>query len=104
MYNTTLYGQTCNSHDTILEGIQFPDGDTNEVVKFNEIGAYASTLAGNFNGFYLPYNVYYVSSKALKELQKLSRWPRLKAFLDKEPYVYSERPITAQTKLLFPTN
>lgn len=97
-YRTNLYGQTCNSHDIILEEITFPDANVGDLIKFNEFGAYSEILGGNFNGFLLPYYVYYVSADAYNYLSKLQRWPRIKALLDSKPFVYGERPIVSAFK------
>lgn len=93
-YRTILYGQTCNTHDAIMENIMFPDTNVGEQIKFLEMGAYSAIMGGVFNGYELPYYVYYVSADAYNYLSKLERWPRIKRLLDSEQYVYGEKSIS----------
>jgi len=90
LWNTTLYGQTCDGHDEIMPGIPFPEVDVGELIKFRELGAYSDSIASNFNGYNLPYHIYYVSQAAKTEMMKLSRWPRIEKFLKHQPFVYWE--------------
>jgi len=92
MLNTTLYGQSCSGGDVIMSNITFPQTNVDEMIKFNEIGAYSGdALSGHFNGYDGPYSVFYVSQRALHSMERLPKWPRLKAFLKSEPFAYYER-------------
>ena len=94
LVNTILYGQTCDGHDELMSGIPFPEVNIGDIIKFNELGAYSDSLGGNFNGYDLPYHVYYVSVAAEVEMMSLRRWPRLSAFFNRS-IVYYEHSINS---------
>ena len=94
LVNTTLYGQTCDGHDEIISEIQFPGAKVGDFIKFHELGAYSDSLGGNFNGYDLPYHVYYVSVAAEVEMKSLRRWTRLSAFFNNS-IVYYEHSINS---------
>lgn len=76
--------------DIIVPSLMFPEVGMEDIVLFNEFGAYSYVTASTFNGFRLPYFVYYLSKPAQSYLKKLKRWPSVKEYLDKQRFVYYE--------------
>ncbi len=50
-YNSTFFGPTCDSLDTILKGIRIPELDINDWCYVENFGAYTQSLHCSFNGF-----------------------------------------------------
>lgn len=50
-YDSTVFGPTCDSEDTILKGYQLPELDVNDWLVFHDMGAYTSSCGTDFNGF-----------------------------------------------------
>jgi ornithine decarboxylase len=58
-----FFGQTCDSYDTILNNILFPECDINEWLYINNMGAYTKAGSSEFNGFLKPITYYYNTNK-----------------------------------------
>lgn len=58
-----FFGPTCDSYDTILNNILFPECDINEWLYINNMGAYTKAGSSEFNGFLKPITYYYNTSK-----------------------------------------
>ena len=57
-FNTTFWGQTCDSCDYILKDKMHPEYKTGEWIVTKDFGAYNKDLACRFNGFELPEVIY----------------------------------------------
>lgn len=55
---TTMWGPTCDSIDVVVKGVPFPETEIGEWLFFENMGAYTSAAASNFNGFAPPVPVY----------------------------------------------
>jgi ornithine decarboxylase len=58
-YASTIYGQTCDGLDTIIENLFLPSLEIGEWIYWTHFGAYTSAAGSSFNGFNRP-SVYYV--------------------------------------------
>lgn len=61
LFNTTIFGNTCDALDCICENIKLPNLEIGDWLYFNDFGAYTVASASNFNGFDKP-DVYYIYS------------------------------------------
>jgi ornithine decarboxylase len=50
-YASTVFGPTLDSHDTVVTGYQLPEMSVGDWLVFDDMGAYTTALASNFNGF-----------------------------------------------------
>ena len=57
-----FFGPTCDSYDTILNNVLFPECDINEWLYINNMGAYTKAGSSEFNGFSKPITYYYNSN------------------------------------------
>lgn len=48
---STIWGQTCNSKDKILENRLIPELEIGDYLAFENMGAYTTTVSSHFNGF-----------------------------------------------------
>lgn len=58
LYNSTLFGPTCDSIDKIAENIKLPDLAIGEWIYVPNLGAYSISAASGFNGFRTTTNKY----------------------------------------------
>ena len=63
MYNSTLWGPTCDSTDKLCVDINLPKLDIYDWIYFKSMGAYTITLASNFNGFPFSKVLTYISEE-----------------------------------------
>lgn len=50
-YPSTIWGQTCNSKDRIVDNQIIPEMEIGDYVVFENMGAYTTTVSSQFNGF-----------------------------------------------------
>ncbi|KAK1698380.1 hypothetical protein QYE76_015077 [Lolium multiflorum] len=50
-YASTVFGPTCDSLDTVVTGYQLPEMSIGDWLLFDDMGAYTTACASNFNGF-----------------------------------------------------
>lgn len=48
---STIWGQTCNSKDRIVDNQMIPEMEIGDYVAFKNMGAYTTTVSSQFNGF-----------------------------------------------------
>jgi ornithine decarboxylase len=58
-YETTIFGQTCDSLDKIADGIMLPELNIGDWLYVENMGAYTYAAASRFNGFSIP-DIYYI--------------------------------------------
>lgn len=58
LYNSSLWGPTCDSVDLIMESCILPELDVGDWIYFENLGAYALSACSKFNGFPLIDRVY----------------------------------------------
>ena len=51
VFPTTIFGRTCDSGDTILRNVLMPELNVGDVLRINNMGAYTTVTASEFNGF-----------------------------------------------------
>ena len=56
--DASLWGQTCDGLDCILERVALPSLEVGDWLRFCNMGAYTSCAASHFNGFSLPDRFY----------------------------------------------
>ncbi|XP_061116373.1 ornithine decarboxylase 1-like [Conger conger] len=72
VYPSTIYGQTCDGHDLIVEEYNLPDIQVGKWMIFYHMGAYSITTATNFNGFPKPKTKFVMAPVLWQQLQKIS--------------------------------
>ncbi|XP_061099327.1 ornithine decarboxylase 1-like [Conger conger] len=72
VYPSTIFGQTCDGHDLIVEEYNLPDIQVGQWMIFNHMGAYSVTTATNFNGFPMPKTNFVMTPILWKQLQEIS--------------------------------
>jgi ornithine decarboxylase len=50
-YASTVFGPTCDSFDMVVTGYPLPEMSVGDWLVFDDMGAYTTALASNFNGF-----------------------------------------------------
>ncbi len=50
-YPSTIWGQTCNSKDKIVDNRIIPEMEIGDYLVFENVGAYTTTVSSEFNGF-----------------------------------------------------
>ncbi|XP_064159188.1 ornithine decarboxylase-like [Anguilla rostrata] len=71
-YNCSIWGQTCDGLDRIVEQCILPDLQVGEWLLFHNMGAYTITMSSNFNGFQKP-DIHYVMSRSVwQRIQQIS--------------------------------
>ncbi|KAJ8333068.1 hypothetical protein SKAU_G00419640 [Synaphobranchus kaupii] len=71
-YPCSIWGQTCNELDGIVEQCVQPDLQVGEWLLFKHMGAYSVTLSTTFNGFHKPDVHYVMSRSAWQHIQQIS--------------------------------
>jgi ornithine decarboxylase len=62
LFDSTLFGPTCDSFDVIEEDILLPELEVGDIVYIENFGAYTSASASSFNGYSVSvFNGYSVS-------------------------------------------
>jgi len=51
VFPTTIFGRTCDSGDTIIRNVLMPELNVGDVLRINNMGAYTTVTASEFNGF-----------------------------------------------------
>ncbi|XP_065080256.1 ornithine decarboxylase-like [Ochlerotatus camptorhynchus] len=74
-YSTTLWGPTCDSTDLIASGWMMEELQLGDFLVFDNMGAYGTVLATNFNGFPKPKVMVNVSRSTWDQL-KLGKFDR----------------------------
>lgn len=54
LFESSIWGQTCDPTDKLFDHIKLPKLNINDVLVFKNIGAYTISQANNFNGFPIP--------------------------------------------------
>ncbi|KFB49764.1 AGAP011806-PA-like protein [Anopheles sinensis] len=84
-YSSSIWGPTCSPLDIIVRDIVLPELDIGDSVVFENVGAYSSVRACQFNGFPLPKIIAYLregSWKILKDVVNNVRFPAQNSFKD----------------------
>jgi len=50
-YPSTIWGQTCNTKDKIVDSQSIPELEIGDFMVFENMGAYTTNLSSQFNGF-----------------------------------------------------
>ncbi|XP_058128066.1 ornithine decarboxylase-like [Anopheles ziemanni] len=74
-YSSSIWGPTCSPLDIILRDIQLPELDIGDSVVFENIGAYSTVRACQFNGFPLPKVIAYLREGTWKILKDVNTVP-----------------------------
>lgn len=85
VYNSTIWGPTCDALDQLIEKIELPEIDIGDYIVFENMGAYTIPVASPFNGFPLPKIHGFVSTEVWEMLRSLIP-------LDEDYFI---KPITA---------
>jgi ornithine decarboxylase len=57
-YKSVIFGETCDSMDKVIEGIQLPELACGDYIYIENHGAYTNASASSFNGFTQPQPIY----------------------------------------------
>lgn len=60
LHQSTVWGPTCDALDQVCENVLLPDMDIDDLILFENMGAYTIPIASPFNGFPLPMLKYFV--------------------------------------------
>ncbi|EDV20646.1 uncharacterized protein TRIADDRAFT_31473 [Trichoplax adhaerens] len=60
-YRSSLWGPSCTATDCLLSDFNLPEMETGEWVYYDDLGAYTSSTATNFNGFKKAKSSYFIS-------------------------------------------
>ncbi|XP_061099503.1 ornithine decarboxylase 1-like [Conger conger] len=71
-YPSTIYGQTCDGHDQIVEDYSLPEAQEGEWMLFYHMGAYTVSTMTNFNGFPKPETQFVMTRKAWQRLLQIA--------------------------------
>jgi len=71
MYQSSIWGPTCDSMDMIIEKTYLPEMEVGDWLYFEDMGAYTSSAASCFNGFQKPSNHYIISERNLNFLTEV---------------------------------
>ncbi|RDD42009.1 Ornithine decarboxylase, partial [Trichoplax sp. H2] len=63
LYSTCLWGPTVSGSDCIFHECYLPELEVGDLIYFEEMGAYTSVLATNFNGFTRPVSYYVIDQR-----------------------------------------
>ncbi|KXJ68597.1 hypothetical protein RP20_CCG002556 [Aedes albopictus] len=77
-FPTTLWGPTCDSTDLIASGWMMEELQIGDFLVFDDMGAYGTVLATNFNGFDKPKVLVYVTRTTWDQLKLNKHGRRLK--------------------------
>ena len=82
IFNTTLWGPTCDSADCIRSDFEMPEMFVGEWLMFEDMGAYSLPYSEyGFNGMPSPKFKVFVSERAEKMLMERDFWPKIKSLL-----------------------
>ena len=59
MYESSIWGPTCDGLDCILETTQLPELEVGDWIYFKDMGAYTMASASTFNGMPAPTRSYH---------------------------------------------
>lgn len=59
-FRSSIWGPTCDALDQVCDNVMLPDLQINDLVVFENMGAYTIPIASPFNGFPLPTIEYYM--------------------------------------------
>lgn len=65
LFSSSVWGPTCDALDQVCKNVMLPDLEVNDVLMFENMGAYTIPIASPFNGFPLPKVEYYIERKQL---------------------------------------
>lgn len=65
LFKSSIWGPTCDALDQVCENILLPMLDVDDIIVFENMGAYTIPIASPFNGFPLPKIEYYIERKHL---------------------------------------
>lgn len=65
LYKSSIWGPTCDALDQVCETVLLPHLNIDDVIFFENMGAYTIPIASPFNGFPLPRVEYYIERKHL---------------------------------------
>lgn len=71
MYDSTIWGPTCDALDQLIETIRMPELQIDDWVVFENMGAYTIPVASPFNGFPLPKIYCYISKDTWQMLNNM---------------------------------
>ncbi|XP_058831127.1 ornithine decarboxylase 1-like [Topomyia yanbarensis] len=71
VYNSTVWGPTCDALDQLIENIRMPELQIDDWVLFENMGAYTIPVASPFNGFPLPKIYCYINKDTWEMLNDL---------------------------------
>lgn len=60
LFNSIIWGPTCDALDKVCENVLMPEMEIDDLMLFENMGAYTIPIASPFNGFPLPILKYYV--------------------------------------------
>ncbi|CAG2176184.1 unnamed protein product [Oppiella nova] len=81
LYNTTLWGPTCDSVDAVRKGFWLPELSIGEWIYFDTMGAYTVAEGGEFNGFKVPRQLFFVSERARQTINAMNNRDMIFAIL-----------------------
>lgn len=64
-FKSSVWGPTCDALDQVCENVFLPMLDIDDIIVFENMGAYTIPIASPFNGFPLPKIEYYIERKHL---------------------------------------
>lgn len=64
-FKSSVWGPTCDALDQVCENVFLPMLDIDDIIVFENMGAYTIPIASPFNGFPLPKIEYYIDRKHL---------------------------------------
>jgi len=68
LYSSSIWGPTCDALDQISDNVLLPKLDIDDIIVFEDMGAYTIPIASPFNGFPLPKVEYYIERKHLEDI------------------------------------
>lgn len=60
VYKSIIWGPTCDALDQVCEKVDLPDMEIDDLILFENMGAYTVPIASPFNGFPLPAIKYFI--------------------------------------------
>lgn len=68
VFKSSIWGPTCDALDQVCESVFLPEMQIDDVIMFENMGAYTVPIASPFNGFPLPTIEYYLEKSYLNDL------------------------------------
>jgi ornithine decarboxylase len=65
----TVWGPTCCSDDKVIDDVSLPELNIGDWLYFENSGAYSYAVCSEFNGFFRPQSLYYISKSDFAQLQ-----------------------------------